>query len=44
VPEELREELIQAAEKRDIEACSFAAIKMYGLNDDERSAVGGTGE
>ena len=44
VPEALREELVQAAEKRDIEACSFAAFKMYGLNDEERSAVGGNGE
>jgi hypothetical protein len=44
VPKALREELIQAAEKRDIEACSFAAFKMYGLNDEERSAVGGNGE
>lgn len=44
VPEALRKELIQAAEKRDIEACSFAAFKMYGLNDEERSAVGGNGE
>lgn len=44
VPEALREELIQAAEKRDIQACSSAAFKMYKLSDEERSAIGGSEE
>lgn len=44
VPKTLREELIQAAEKRDIQACSFAAFKMYELSDEERSAIGGNEE
>lgn len=44
VPETLRKELIQAAEKRDIQACSSAAFKMYELSDEERSAIGGNEE
>lgn len=44
VPQALREELIQAAEKRDIQACSSAAFKMYKLSDEERSAIGGNEE
>lgn len=44
VPEALRRELIDAAKSRDLQACSRAAFRLYGLNHDERSALGGNGE
>lgn len=43
VPEPLRHELTEAAIKRDIQACNRAAFKLYGLNHEERSALGGNG-
>ncbi|WP_249199788.1 Eco57I restriction-modification methylase domain-containing protein [Gluconobacter sp. Dm-62] len=44
VPELLRRELAEAAIKRDVQACNQAAFKLYGLNHEERSALGGNGE
>jgi hypothetical protein len=44
VPKPLRVELIDAATKRDIQACNSAAFKLYGLSHEERSALGGNGE
>lgn len=40
----LRAELIEAATKRDISACNRAAFKLYGLNHEEKSGLGGNGE
>jgi hypothetical protein len=44
VPETLRTELSAAAESRDVQACNRAAFKLYGLNHEERTALGGNGE
>lgn len=44
VPEPLRGVLVEAAIKRDIKACNQAVFKLYGLSDEERSALGGNGE
>lgn len=44
VPEPLRRELAEAAIKRDVKACNQAAFKLYGLTNEERSALGGNGE
>lgn len=44
VPEMLRVELVEAAIERDLQACNRAAFKLYGLNHEERSALGGNGE
>lgn len=44
VSELLRGELIEAATKRDIEACNRAAFKLYGLNHAEKSGLGGNGD
>lgn len=44
VPEPLRRELAVSAIKRDVQACNRAAFKLYGLNHEERSALGGNGE
>jgi hypothetical protein len=44
VSPELRQELIDAAKKRDIEKCNKAVFKLYELNQEERSALGGNGE
>ena len=44
VPELLREELIKAAVSRDMESCNSAAFRLYGLSQEERSALGGNGE
>lgn len=44
VPEMLRVELVEAAIERDLQACNRAVFKLYGLNPEERSALGGNGE
>ncbi|MFA7240389.1 MAG: hypothetical protein WC091_09770 [Sulfuricellaceae bacterium] len=44
VPKTLRVELAEAATKRDLQACNCAVFKLYGLNHEERSALGGNGE
>jgi hypothetical protein len=41
VPEALRQELIEAARNRDLEACNNAAFELYGLSDEEQSLLGG---
>lgn len=40
----LRCELAEAAIKRDVQACNRAVFRLYGLNHEERSALGGNGE
>ena len=44
VSEPLRRELAEAAVKRDEQACNRAVFRLYGLNHEERSALGGHGE
>jgi len=44
VSEPLRCELIEAAIKRDVHACNLAVFKLYGLNHEERTSLGGNGE
>ena len=44
VPESLRRELAASSIKRDVKACNRAVFKLYGLNHEERSALGGNGE
>lgn len=43
VPDALREELRDAAIRRDLEACNRAVFSLYGLTADERAALGGNG-
>lgn len=43
VPDALREELRDAAIRRDIEACNRAVFTLYGLSSVERAALGGNG-
>jgi hypothetical protein len=44
VSESLRIELIDAATKRDMQARNRAAFKLYGLNHEEKSGLGGNGD
>ena len=44
VSENLRRELIHGAQIRDLDACNRAVFKLYKLNKEERSALGGNGE
>ena len=44
VSENLRHELIHAANIRNLDACNRAVFKLYKLNQEERSALGGNGE
>jgi len=44
VSETLRQELIEAATNRNLQACNRAAFRLYRLNREERSALGGNGE
>lgn len=44
VPENLRVELITAANGRDLQACNSAVSRLYGLTYDEQSILGGNGE
>ncbi|MCK4120622.1 N-6 DNA methylase [Ralstonia solanacearum] len=44
VPATLRAELSVAAIRRDLHACNRAVFTLYGLNHEERSALGGNGE
>lgn len=44
VNKELRQELINAAEERDIDKCNKAVVKLYGLDKEERLALGGNSE
>ncbi len=43
VPQILREELADAAIKRDLLACNRATFKLYGLNDKEQFILGDNG-
>lgn len=44
VPAELQERLVDAAERRDVEACNQAVFALYRLSKAERAALGGNGE
>lgn len=44
VPQVLRVELAEAALKLDLQRCNRAVFKLYGLSDEEQSALGGNGE
>jgi hypothetical protein len=44
VSEAQRRELIHAANTRNLDACNKAVFKLYKLNQEERSALGGNGE
>ncbi|PRN04893.1 modification methylase PaeR7I [Pseudomonas sp. LLC-1] len=44
IPENLRSELSEAAEKQDINACNCAVFKLYGLTPDECATLGGNGD
>jgi len=43
VPEEMRQQLISAAIAQDIVACNRAACVLYGLSEDEKTALGENG-
>lgn len=40
----LKDELVDAAGRRDVEACNRAVAKLYGLSKQERAAIGGNGD
>jgi hypothetical protein len=44
VSAEVRQELMKAADTRDVAACNEAIFKLYGLSDSERVALGGSGD
>ncbi len=44
VNEELRIKLADASIRRDLQACNRAVFELYGLSEEERSAIGGNGE
>ncbi|MCX7150235.1 MAG: Eco57I restriction-modification methylase domain-containing protein [Rhodocyclales bacterium] len=44
VSESLRVDLIDAATRRDMQACNRAAFKLYGLSHEEKSGLGGNEE
>ncbi|MGV1098874.1 Eco57I restriction-modification methylase domain-containing protein [Thiovibrio sp. JS02] len=44
VSENLRQELIHAANIRDLDACNRAVFKLYELSQEEQSALGGNGD
>lgn len=44
VPQVLRVELAEAALNLDLQRCNDAVVKLYGLGDEERSALGGNGD
>lgn len=44
VSDSLRRELAAAAIRRDVHACNRTVFELYGLNHDERAALGGNGE
>jgi hypothetical protein len=44
VPRSLRTELVEVATKRDVQACTRAVFKLYGMSYEERSTLGGNGE
>lgn len=41
VPEELRDQLAEAAKRRDLPACNRAVFRLYGLSSEEQSILGG---
>lgn len=44
VPTTIKEDLIKAALKRDIQACNYAVFELYGLNYKEQNIVKDNGE
>ncbi len=44
VPSSIRQELINASQSLDIDACNHAVYQLYKLNHEERLALGGNGK
>lgn len=44
IPDNIKKELIAAAERLDTTACNRAVFKLYGLTADEQAVLGGNGE
>jgi hypothetical protein len=44
VSAKFRRELIEAAERNDLAACNRAVFALYGLNKEEKAALGGNGD
>ncbi|MCL4676960.1 MAG: Eco57I restriction-modification methylase domain-containing protein [Alphaproteobacteria bacterium] len=44
VPQNIKSELINAAETRDLAACNAATFQLYGLSRHEKAALGGNGD
>jgi hypothetical protein len=44
VPAALRHELVEAADRNDVAACNRAVFALYGLNKEEKAALGGNGD
>jgi hypothetical protein len=40
----VRQELVRAAERHDVAACNRAVFALYGLNKEEKAALGGNGD
>ena len=43
VPSAIRQELVSAADRQDVAACNRAVFALYGLNKEEKAALGGNG-
>jgi hypothetical protein len=44
VPESLKQDLLAAAQRKDLPACTRAVFRLYGLSHSEREALGGNGD
>lgn len=44
IPSGVKQELIEAAERKDAAACNRAVFALYGLSKKEKAALGGNGE
>lgn len=44
IPQKTKKELISAAERHDLASCNRAVFRLYGLNEEERAALGGNGD
>lgn len=44
VPANIRKDLIEAAERKDLAACNRAVFALYGLSKEEKAALGGNGD
>jgi len=44
VSKDVRQALVEAAQMEDVAACNLVVFELYGLNDEERAAIGGNGD